>query len=153
MEGKLSEASRRATPSPIQQLSHLAQRVGAVNLAEGFPDFPAPAHVKAAAVGAIAADLNQYRSVSLPRRTRWVSSELQMLPQADGSTASNFIHQAYTELLLTRILVGWFKACAGDLRRARGDDETGPRPPRRPSHRLRHLLRPIRGLRRGYIRK
>ncbi|KAM0870109.1 hypothetical protein ACQ4PT_040236 [Festuca glaucescens] len=63
MEEKLSEASRRATPSPIQQLSHLAQRVGAVNLAEGFPDFPAPAHVKATATAAIAADLNQYRHV------------------------------------------------------------------------------------------
>ncbi|VAH04492.1 unnamed protein product [Triticum turgidum subsp. durum] len=63
MEGKLSEASKRAAPSPIQQLSHLAQRVGAVNLAEGFPDFPAPAHVKAAAAAAIAADLNQYRHV------------------------------------------------------------------------------------------
>ncbi|XP_014755661.1 uncharacterized protein LOC100836351 isoform X2 [Brachypodium distachyon] len=63
MEGKLSEASRRAVPSPIQQLSHLAQSVGAVNLAEGFPDFPAPAHVKAAAAAAIASDLNQYRHV------------------------------------------------------------------------------------------
>lgn len=63
MEGKLSEASRRAAPSRIQQLSHLAQRVGAVNLAEGFPDFPAPANVKAAAAAAIAADLNQYRHV------------------------------------------------------------------------------------------
>jgi aspartate/methionine/tyrosine aminotransferase len=64
MEGKLSEASRWATPSPIQQLSHLAQRADAVNLAKGFPDFPAPAHVKAAATAAIAADLNQYRSAS-----------------------------------------------------------------------------------------
>ncbi|XP_052169334.1 uncharacterized protein LOC127786049 [Oryza glaberrima] len=63
MEAKLSAASRRVAPSPIQQLSHLAQRVGAVNLAEGFPDFPAPAHVKAAAAAAIAADLNQYRHV------------------------------------------------------------------------------------------
>jgi hypothetical protein len=61
MERRLSAASRRSAPSPIQQLSHLAQRVGAVNLAEGFPDFPAPPHVKAAAAAAIAADLNQYR--------------------------------------------------------------------------------------------
>ena len=45
MERRLSAASRRSAPSPIQQLSHLAQRVGAVNLAEGFPDFPAPPHV------------------------------------------------------------------------------------------------------------
>ncbi|KAL6640920.1 hypothetical protein ACP70R_019101 [Stipagrostis hirtigluma subsp. patula] len=63
MERRLSAASRRSAPSPIQQLSHLAQRVGAVNLAEGFPDFPAPLHVKAAAAAAIAADLNQYRHV------------------------------------------------------------------------------------------
>jgi len=61
MERRLSAVSRRSAPSPIQQLSHLAQRVGAVNLAEGFPDFPAPPHVKAAAAAAIAADLNQYR--------------------------------------------------------------------------------------------
>ncbi|KAF8672367.1 hypothetical protein HU200_049570 [Digitaria exilis] len=63
MERRLSAASRRSAPSPIQQLSHLAQRVGAVNLAEGFPDFPAPPHVKAAASAAIAADLNQYSHV------------------------------------------------------------------------------------------
>jgi aspartate/methionine/tyrosine aminotransferase len=63
MERRLSAASRRSAPSPIQQLSHLAQRVGAVNLAEGFPDFPAPPHVKAAAAAAIAADHNQYRSL------------------------------------------------------------------------------------------
>lgn len=63
MERKLSAASRRSAPSSIQQLSHLAERVGAVNLAEGFPDFPAPAHVKAAAVAAIDADHNQYRHV------------------------------------------------------------------------------------------
>uniref|UniRef100_A0A0D9XKT4 Aminotransferase class I/classII large domain-containing protein n=1 Tax=Leersia perrieri TaxID=77586 RepID=A0A0D9XKT4_9ORYZ len=63
MEAKLSEASRRVTPSPIQELSKLSQRVGAINLAEGFPDFPAPAHLKAAAAAAIAADHNQYRHV------------------------------------------------------------------------------------------
>ncbi|RRT86132.1 hypothetical protein B296_00002691 [Ensete ventricosum] len=62
MELKLSKASRSLTPSPIQELSHLAQRCGAINLAEGFPDFSAPPHIKSAAVAAINADLNQYRS-------------------------------------------------------------------------------------------
>ena len=33
---------------------------GAVNLAQGFPDFPAPAEIKAAAQEAIAGDVNQY---------------------------------------------------------------------------------------------
>lgn len=35
-------------------------KYGAVNLAQGFPDFPAPAVVKSAAVDAIAGDINQY---------------------------------------------------------------------------------------------
>ncbi|XP_064978037.1 uncharacterized protein LOC135619702 isoform X1 [Musa acuminata AAA Group] len=63
MERKLSKASRSLTSSAIQELSHLAQRCGAINLAEGFPDFPAPPHIKRAAVAAINADLNQYRHV------------------------------------------------------------------------------------------
>src|ERR1700690_3294391 len=33
---------------------------GAVNLAQGFPDFPAPAEIKRAAQEAIAGDVNQY---------------------------------------------------------------------------------------------
>lgn len=61
MEGKLSKVSQSLTPSPIQELSHLAQRCGAINLAEGFPDFPAPDHVKHAAISAINSNHNQYR--------------------------------------------------------------------------------------------
>ncbi|GAU31652.1 hypothetical protein TSUD_38490 [Trifolium subterraneum] len=63
MEGKLSRAAKKLTSSPIQELSHLAQRCNAINLAEGFPDFPAPLHIKNAAVSAINSDLNQYRHV------------------------------------------------------------------------------------------
>ena len=46
--------------SVIREMTRLAQRYDAVNLAQGFPDFPAPAPVKAAAVRAIRGDLNQY---------------------------------------------------------------------------------------------
>ncbi|XP_021722210.1 uncharacterized protein LOC110689735 [Chenopodium quinoa] len=63
MEEKLSSFAKSSTPSPIQQLSHLAQRCNAINLAEGFPDFPAPSHIKNAAVSAINSDFNQYRHV------------------------------------------------------------------------------------------
>ncbi|KAA8543048.1 hypothetical protein F0562_021457 [Nyssa sinensis] len=63
MEEKLSSAAKTLTPSPIQQLSLLAQRCNAINLAEGFPDFPAPPQIKAAAVSAINSDFNQYRHV------------------------------------------------------------------------------------------
>ncbi|KAK4406962.1 Kynurenine--oxoglutarate transaminase 1 [Sesamum angolense] len=63
MEAKLSSLAKTLTPSSIQQLSYLAQRCNAVNLAEGFPDFPAPIHIKDAAVSAILADFNQYSHV------------------------------------------------------------------------------------------
>lgn len=74
MEEKLSSVAKRQTPSPIQQLSLLAQRCNAINLAEGFPDFPTPPHVKAAAVSAINSDFNQYRFYSTPQ----FSSELSL---------------------------------------------------------------------------
>ncbi|HEV2176336.1 MAG TPA: aminotransferase class I/II-fold pyridoxal phosphate-dependent enzyme [Terriglobia bacterium] len=41
-------------------MTRLAMEHDAVNLAQGFPDFPAPAEVKEAAVRAIRADVNQY---------------------------------------------------------------------------------------------
>ncbi len=48
------------TESVIREMTRLAMEHGAVNLAQGFPDFPAPAEVKEAAVAAIRADINQY---------------------------------------------------------------------------------------------
>ncbi|KAL9257818.1 Kynurenine--oxoglutarate transaminase 1-like protein [Drosera capensis] len=63
MEEKLSRFAKASKPSPIQQLSHLAQSSNAINLAEGFPDFPAPTHLKQAAISAINSDFNQYRHV------------------------------------------------------------------------------------------
>lgn len=58
---KLSFVAKRFLPSPIQQLSLLAQQCNAINLAEGFPDFPAPLTLKNAAISAINSDFNQYR--------------------------------------------------------------------------------------------
>src|SRR3954452_2428509 len=46
--------------SVIREMTRLAHQHGAVNLAQGFPDFSAPAAVKMAAQEAIAADINQY---------------------------------------------------------------------------------------------
>ena len=57
----LSSVAESIAASPIQELSHLAQRCNAINLAEGFPDFPAPSHIKDAAISAINSDFNQYR--------------------------------------------------------------------------------------------
>ena len=46
--------------SVIREMTRLAMRQGATNLAQGFPDFPAPAVLKQAAAQAIAEDFNQY---------------------------------------------------------------------------------------------
>jgi aspartate/methionine/tyrosine aminotransferase len=48
------------TESVIREMTRQAMLHGAVNLAQGFPDFPAPSEIKQAAQDAIAADLNQY---------------------------------------------------------------------------------------------
>ena len=48
------------TESVIREMTRLAVHHGAVNLAQGFPDFPAPDVLKQAAADAIDADLNQY---------------------------------------------------------------------------------------------
>jgi aspartate/methionine/tyrosine aminotransferase len=58
--GILSEKAARFTESVIREMTRLAMKHGAVNLAQGFPDFPAPAEIKQAAQEAIAADINQY---------------------------------------------------------------------------------------------
>ena len=46
--------------SVIREMTRLALRSGATNLAQGFPDFPAPDVLKRAAADAIAQDVNQY---------------------------------------------------------------------------------------------
>ena len=56
----LSTKAERFTESVIREMTRLAMRYDAVNLAQGFPDFAAPAEVKEAARKAIAEDINQY---------------------------------------------------------------------------------------------
>jgi len=48
------------TESVIREMTRLAMAHDAINLAQGFPDFPAPQEVKEAARRAIAEDINQY---------------------------------------------------------------------------------------------
>ena len=57
---RTSEKAGRFTESVIREMTRLAHKHGAVNLSQGFPDFPAPEAVKAAACDAIQADINQY---------------------------------------------------------------------------------------------
>ncbi len=56
----LSDKVSHFTESVIREMTRQAMVHDAVNLAQGFPDFPAPAEIKQAAQEAIGADINQY---------------------------------------------------------------------------------------------
>ncbi len=55
-----SDRTAHFTESVIREMTRLAILHGAVNLAQGFPDFAAPVDLKRAAIQAIEADHNQY---------------------------------------------------------------------------------------------
>src|SRR5690349_17048352 len=46
--------------SIIREMTRLSLTYDALNLSQGFPDFPAPAEIKAAAAEAVMQDINQY---------------------------------------------------------------------------------------------
>jgi len=56
----VSAKASRFTESVIREMTREALRHGAVNLSQGFPDFPAPEDLKRAAAEAIRDDVNQY---------------------------------------------------------------------------------------------
>src|SRR6202158_1235564 len=56
----LSDEVGHFTESVIREMTRQAMQHHAVNLAQGFPDFSAPAAIKQAAQQAVAADVNQY---------------------------------------------------------------------------------------------
>ncbi len=57
---QLSDKAAQFTESVIREMTRLAIQHGAINLAQGFPDFPAPAAIKDAAIRAITDNVNQY---------------------------------------------------------------------------------------------
>src|SRR5687768_9574627 len=58
----MTTAARTATftESVIREMTRVANQSGAINLAQGFPDFPMPQPMKDAACAAIHGDVNQY---------------------------------------------------------------------------------------------
>ncbi len=60
MPAAVSTKTRFFTESVIREMTRRALSTGAVNLAQGFPDFPAPAAIKEAAKRAIDEEYNQY---------------------------------------------------------------------------------------------
>ena len=60
MPTDVSSKTRFFTESVIREMTRRALKCGAVNLAQGFPDFAAPEQLKEAAKCAIDEDYNQY---------------------------------------------------------------------------------------------
>jgi aminotransferase len=56
----LSQRAHQVKESQIREASRYCHKFGAINLAQGLPDFAAPEALKLAAQAAIAADFNQY---------------------------------------------------------------------------------------------
>lgn len=58
--GRTARRTHTFTESVIREMTRVAHEYDAVNLAQGFPDFPAPMLLKEAAAKAIYNDINQY---------------------------------------------------------------------------------------------
>jgi aspartate/methionine/tyrosine aminotransferase len=72
------------TESVIREMTRVATEAGALNLAQGFPDFAAPDALKEAACAAIRADVNQYAVTwGTPRLRRALAAKYE---QAYGLT-------------------------------------------------------------------
>src|ERR1044072_5801462 len=58
---RVATAARTSTfpESVIREMTRIANQCGAINLAQGFPDFPMPEPMKDAACAAIHGDVNQ----------------------------------------------------------------------------------------------
>lgn len=58
--GLISQKAQQFEESVIRMMSQMARKHNAINLAQGFPDFPCPMELKEAACTAIHDDVNQY---------------------------------------------------------------------------------------------
>lgn len=77
----MSHVARRVRPygtSIFAEMTSLANQHGAINLGQGFPDFPAPDFLKIAAQEAVAADINQYApAAGRPRLRKAIADKMQ----------------------------------------------------------------------------
>ncbi len=90
----ISQKTSRFTESVIRGMSIEANRYGAVNLAQGMPDFPAPQAVKDAACRAIQDDINQYAIT-------WGSSKLRQAIAEHAAWHLGLVVDPETEITVT----------------------------------------------------
>ncbi len=78
-KNRISKKANSFTESVIREMTREAQKYGAINLSQGFPDFAAPGDIKQRAMQAIAEDFNQYAITwgtkdfrdAIVRKTKW----------------------------------------------------------------------------------
>ena len=72
----IAQRATTFTESVIREMTRIAQQHGAINLAQGFPDFPMPAPMKDAACAAVQGDINQYAITwGAPARRRAIAEK------------------------------------------------------------------------------
>ncbi|MBA2493139.1 MAG: aminotransferase class I/II-fold pyridoxal phosphate-dependent enzyme, partial [Acidobacteria bacterium] len=79
VKNRISKKAASFTESVIREMSREAAKYNAVNLGQGFPDFPAPEDIKQKAMQAIADDHNQYAITwgaksfrdAIAKKTKW----------------------------------------------------------------------------------
>jgi aspartate/methionine/tyrosine aminotransferase len=87
---RISRKASRFTESVIREMTREAMKYGAVNLSQGFPDFPAPEDIKRVAMQAIADNVNQYAITwgakdfrdAIAKKTKWYLG-LEIDPEAE----------------------------------------------------------------------
>ncbi|HSK70165.1 MAG TPA: aminotransferase class I/II-fold pyridoxal phosphate-dependent enzyme [Pyrinomonadaceae bacterium] len=78
-KNRISQKAASFTESVIREMTREAMKHGAVNLSQGFPDFPAPEDIKRKAMEAVEDDYNQYAITwgtkdfrnALAEKTKW----------------------------------------------------------------------------------
>lgn len=81
-KNRVSRKAASFTESVIREMTRESVKYGAVNLSQGFPDFPAPEDIKLKAQEAIAEDFNQYAITwgtkdfrdAIAEKTKWFLS-------------------------------------------------------------------------------
>ncbi|MFI5398791.1 MAG: pyridoxal phosphate-dependent aminotransferase [Candidatus Binatia bacterium] len=90
----ISRKAERFTESVIRGMTRLCQQHNGINLAQGFPDFPAPVELKEAAKQAIDADHNQYAIT-------WGTTEFRQAIAAKMATYNGVPCDPETEVTVT----------------------------------------------------
>ena len=88
MKMRTAKRTHGFTESVIREMTRVANEHGAINLAQGFPDFAAPEVLKEAAAAAIHADINQYAVTwGTPRLRRALAEKYRRFYEMDVDEA------------------------------------------------------------------